>query len=106
MLWQVLRFTDVRRAPDGTETLVGKLVHGNVRASEMKITIRPAGAGRSIVSCDVLLTPGFVAPQAMVDDELRDAASSAVRAIGSHAEHDYIAALPRAPDGTAVAESH
>jgi hypothetical protein len=105
MLWQVLRFTDVQRAADGTETFTGKLVRGNVRAAEMKITIRPAGTGRSIVSCDVLITPDFMAPQSMVDDELRDAATSAVRALGAHAERAYIAAMPRAPHGTKVAES-
>ena len=104
-LWQVLRFGDVRRAPDGTETLVGHLVRGNVRQAEMKITIRPAGANRSIVTCDVLIEPDFFAPQSMVDDELRDAATSAVRALGSHAEKNYIAALPRARGGTAVAET-
>jgi hypothetical protein len=104
-LWQVLRFTDVRRASDGTETFTGTLVRGNVRAAEMKITIRPAGHGRSVVSCDMMIQPDFVAPQSMVDEELRDSARDAVRALASHAEHDYVAALPRSPNGTTVAET-
>lgn len=105
-LWQVLRFDDVRRAADGTETLHGRLVRGNVRAAEMTITIRPAGANRSIVTCDVLIRPDFLVPQSMVDDELKGAAASAVRALGAHAERAYVAALPRAQAGTAVAETH
>ena len=72
----------------------------------MTFTIRPVGQGRSIVSVDMMLEPGFAAPQSMVDAELRDAAQSAARALASHAEQKYVASLPRAPDGTAVAESH
>ena len=108
-LWQVLRFSDVHRAADGTETITGTLVRGNVHAAEMTLTIRPAGAGRSIVAVDMMLEPGFAAPQSMVDAELRDAARSAVRALAAHAEQKYVASLPRAQDGTLenrVAESH
>jgi hypothetical protein len=36
-LWQVLRFSDVKRSADGTETFTGKLVSGNVRAAEMTV---------------------------------------------------------------------
>ncbi|HEY1960702.1 MAG TPA: hypothetical protein VGH28_34055 [Polyangiaceae bacterium] len=105
-LWQVLRFGDVHRAADGTETMTGKLVRGNVHAAEMTFTIRPAGQGRSIVTVDMMLEPGFAAPQSMVDAELRDAARSAARALASHAEQKYVASLPPAQNGTAVAESH
>ncbi len=101
-LWQVLRFTDVQKKADGTETFTGKLLSGNVRAAEMTITIRPAGAGRSIASCDMLLVPEFAAPQSAVDAELRDAAESAHRAIASRAEQKYVLATP-APAQTAVA---
>lgn len=101
-LWQVMRFEDVRRAPDGTETFTGKLVSGNVRAAEMTITIRPAGTGRSIASCDLLITPQFAAPQSSIDAELRDAAESALRAIASRAEQKFVLASP-APATNAVA---
>jgi hypothetical protein len=101
-LWEVMRFGDVHRAADGTETFTGTLVAGNVRASEMTFTIRPAGAGRSIASCDMLLTPQFAAPQSALDSELRDAAESAVRAIASRAEQKYVLASP-APSQNAVA---
>jgi hypothetical protein len=101
-LWQVLRFSDVNRNADGTETFTGKLVSGNVRAAEMTITIRPAGAGRSIASCDLLVTPEFAAPQAAVDAELRDAAESALRAVASRAEQKFVQATPQ-PTQTAVA---
>ncbi len=101
-LWQVLRFTDVKHSADGTETFTGKLVSGNVRAAEMTITIRPAGAGRSIASCDLLLTPEFAAPQSAVDAELRDAAESALHAFASRAEQKFVLATPT-PSNTAVA---
>lgn len=104
-LWQVLRFGDVHKAADGTETFTGKLVRGNVHAAEMTFTIRPAGNGRSIVALDMMLEPGFAAPQSMVDAELRDAAQSAVRALAAHAEHDYVASLPAQQHETTVAES-
>jgi hypothetical protein len=101
-LWQVLRFGDVKRSADGTETFTGKLVSGNVRAAEMTVTIKPAGEGRSTASCDLLLVPEFGAPQSAVDAELRDAAASAVRAFASRAEQKYVMATP-APQSTAVA---
>ncbi len=102
-LWEVMRFGDVVRAADGSETFSGRLVSGNVRAAEMTFTIRPVpGGGRSIVSCDLLLTPSFAAPQGAVENELRDAAESAVRAIAVHAEQKFVLASP-APQTTAVA---
>jgi hypothetical protein len=105
-LWQVLRFSDVKRSADGTETFTGKLVSGNVRAAEMTVTIRPAGAGRSIASCDLLLTPEFAAPQSSIDAELRDAAASAVGAFAARAEQKYVLATPapaQPADSNAVA---
>ena len=101
-LWQVLRFSDVKRSADGTETFTGKLVSGNVRAAEMTVTIKPAGSGRSVATLDLMLVPEFVAPQSAVDAELRDAAASAVRAFASHAEQKYVLATPP-PVDTAVA---
>jgi hypothetical protein len=102
-LWQVLRFTDVQRAADGSETFTGKLVSGNVRAAEMTFTIRPAGVGRSVVECDLLITPQFAAPQSAVDAELRDAAEGAVRAIALRAERTYALVAPPAVTATVVA---
>jgi hypothetical protein len=101
-LWQVLRFTDVKRSTDGTETFTGKLVSGNVRAAEMTVTIKPAGEGRSVATCDLLLVPEFAAPQSAVDAELRDAAASALRAFASHAEQKFVIATPQ-PQDTAFA---
>ena len=101
-LWQVLRFSDVKRSADGTETFTGKLVSGNVRAAEMTVTIKPAGEGRSTATCDLLLVPEFAAPQSAVDAELRDAAASALRAFATRAEQKYVMATPP-PQSTAVA---
>jgi len=102
-LWQVLRFTDVKRSADGTETFTGKLVSGNVRAAEMTVTIKPAGNGRSTATCDLLLVPEFAAPQSAVDAELRDAAASALRAFATRAEQKFVMATPPQQEDTAVA---
>jgi hypothetical protein len=101
-LWQVLRFSDVQRAADGTESFTGTLVRGNVRAAEMTVRIRPAGANRSIVECDLLVVPEFMAPQSVVDAELRDAAVNVVHAFGGQAEQKY-AQLTAPPPPAAVA---
>jgi len=89
MLWQVLRFTGVRHAADGTESFVGKLVSGNVQSSEMQITMRPVGSDRTLLQCDLHIAPQFVAPQSAVDAELRDATESAVVALRTRAEGKY-----------------
>jgi len=105
-LWQVMRFTDIRRAADGTETLTGTLVHGNVHAAEMTIRIRPISSTRSVVECDLLVTPSFIAPQSVVDETLRDAALNVVRAVGRRAEQKYAelaVPTPPAPTASAVA---
>jgi len=102
-LWQVMRFSDVHRAADGTETFSGRLVSGNVSAAEMSIKIRPAGSSRSVVECDLLVTPQFMAPQSVIDAELRDAAESVVRALTRRAEERYAAVAPPAPTSSAVA---
>ena len=105
-LWQVLRFSDVQRAADGTESFTGTLVRGNVREAELTIRIHPVDHGRSIVECDLLVTPEFLAPQSVVDTELRDAAVNVVHAFGEHAEQRYAAlAPPPPPTTTAVAMS-
>lgn len=104
-LWEILRFTDVRRAADGTESFTGTLVRGNVRAAEMSIRIKPAAGGRSVVSCNLLVTPEFFAPQAVVDEELRDAAANIVHAFGNRAEQKYAQLTPPAPAGTVVART-
>ena len=105
MLWEILRFSDVRRAPDGSESFTGTLVRGNVRAAEMSIHIKPAGNGRSIVECNLLVTPEFFAPQSMVDAELRDAAANIVHAFGERAQQEYARLTPPTPPATAVART-
>jgi hypothetical protein len=105
-LWQVLRFTDLQRAADGTESFRGTLVHGNVRSAEMAIRMRPVHTtmgAKTIIECDLLVTPSFIAPQSAVDHELRDAAVSTVHAFGNQAEQKYAQLTPSPPPPTAVA---
>jgi len=103
MLWEVLRFSDVRRAADGTESFAGHLVSGNVQSAEMQITMRPVGSGRTVLRCDLHVAPKFAAPQSAVDAELRDAAESAVVALRERAEAKYGQTAPR-PNADLVAD--
>jgi hypothetical protein len=101
-----MRFNDIRRAADGTEVLTGTLLHGNVRAAEMTLRIRSISGARSVVECDLLVTPSFIAPQSVVDETLRDAALSVVRTVGRRAEQKYAelaVPTPPAPTASAVA---
>jgi hypothetical protein len=103
MLWEVLRFSDVRRAPDGTESFVGRLVSGNVQSAEMQITMRPVSGGRTVLRCDLHVAPKFAAPQSAVDAEVRDAAESAVVAVRERALGKYGRTAPR-PNPALVAD--
>ena len=105
VLWEILRFSDVQRAPDGTESFTGTLVRGNVRAAEMTIQLKPASNGRSIVECNLLVTPEFYAPQSVVDTELRDAAANIVRAFGERAQQEYAQLQTPSQPPTAVART-
>lgn len=89
MLWQVVRFAPVRTPSPGTEVIEGTLVHGNVRASNVILTMRVVDPVTTILKCDLLITPEMAAPQANVDEELRDAAQNAIDAIQVRAQTKY-----------------
>lgn len=114
MLWQIIRFDPIKTVAPGVEQLNGSLVRGNVKAADIRITLRVVDPNTTVAKCDVLITPDFAAPQSAIDEELRDAAQNAVDAVQFRAHKkiadDLAAAVaagsttPPAPPPTAVAE--
>ncbi len=96
MLWQIVRFDPIKTTAPGTEFVQGKLVKGNVRAADIQLTIRVIDPQTTIIACDLLITPEMAAPQAAVDEELRDAAFHAVQAIQFHSHKTVADALTAA----------
>jgi hypothetical protein len=101
MLWQVVRFAP-RVAQPGVEVVQGAFVRGNVKGSDVAFTMRAVG-DKTILKADLLVNPDFAAPQAMIDEELRDAAQNAVDAVQARAQQKYaqwVAHQPSTPDAT------
>jgi len=96
MLWQVVRFAPARTPSPGTEVIEGTLVRGNVRASAVILTMRAVDPVTTILKCDLLITPEMAAPQANVDEELRDAAQNAIDAIQVRAQTKYAQSITAA----------
>lgn len=96
MLWQVVRFAPVRAVGPGVESIEGTLVRGNVRASNVVLTMRAVDPTTTILKCDLLITPEMAAPQSAVDEELRDAAQNAIDAIQVRAQTKYAQSLTAA----------
>jgi len=84
-LWYVTRFGPPRAAP-GAEVVEGKYVRGNIKDMSIVMTMRPVDEHFTILSCDLLVVPNVPAPQAAIDEELRDAAMQAVDAIHDRAQ--------------------
>jgi hypothetical protein len=85
-LWYVARFGGTRVTTPGTEVVEGKFVKGNIKDMNIVFTMRSIDPSWTILSCDLLLTPNMPAPQAAIDEELRDAAMQAVDAIKDRAQ--------------------
>lgn len=72
--WEVMRFGPARMLGGGVHVVEGRGVKGNMKDGHMIITIKPVDAKHSLLKVDLLLVPNMPAPQAMVEEELRDAA--------------------------------
>jgi hypothetical protein len=86
--WNVTRFAPLRVEPQGAEVLEGQMVQGkgNIDDSAAVWTMRPAGAGWTVLKFDVLLRPGLPAPQSLIDEQLRDSAMDVVNSIHDRAQ--------------------
>jgi hypothetical protein len=85
-LWYISRFGGARVTAPNTEVVEGKYVRGNIKDMNIVFTMRTIEPNWTILSCDLLLTPNMPAPQAAIDEELRDAAMQAVDAIKDRAQ--------------------
>jgi hypothetical protein len=80
-IWYVTRFSTARPGMAGAEVVEGKFVKGNIKDMQIVFTIRPTADQKTILVCDLNLAITLPAPQAALDEELRDACGDAVNAI-------------------------
>jgi hypothetical protein len=80
-IWYVTRFSTARPGMAGAEVVEGKFVKGNIKDMQIVFTIRPTLDQKTILVCDLNLAITLPAPQAALDEELRDACGDAVNAI-------------------------
>lgn len=79
-IWYVTRFMPPRPGQGGTEIIEGTFVKGNVKDVHFVFTLSPAKEDKksTVLVCDLLLGLSIPAPQANVDEELRDACGEAI----------------------------
>ena len=82
-IWYVTRFVTARPGMNGAEIIEGKFVKGNIKDMQIAFTIRPGPRPEkeTIFVCDLNLAINLPAPQAALDEELRDACGDAVNAL-------------------------
>jgi hypothetical protein len=81
-VWQILRFGPVREVGKGVFQLQGKFVRGaNIKDADLVFTWREVGANTTLLKMDLLMQLTIPSPQAMVDEELRDAAAQAIEGV-------------------------
>jgi hypothetical protein len=88
LLWDVTRFGPVRHEGTDVEVVEGRMVpgKGNVEDFDVVWTMHALGPAWTVLKCDLLLKPNLPAPQAAVDEELRDSAMIAVDVIHDRAQ--------------------
>ena len=82
-IWYVTRFAvHPVREVDGAGVVEGTFVRGNVRDVHFVFTAIPSTRpGATILTCDLLLSLNFVAPQPAIDEALRNACGDAVSSV-------------------------
>jgi hypothetical protein len=86
-LSNVLRFGQPRVVSSGTEVVEGTFVKGtNVKDANIVFTMREVGPDWTVLKLDLLIVPTIPAPQAAIDEELRDSALKAVDVVHDRAQ--------------------
>ncbi|MFO0741041.1 MAG: hypothetical protein U0270_34400 [Labilithrix sp.] len=68
------------------DVIEGTFVKGNIKSMHVAFTIKPgADANSTVMVCDLLLQPNVPAPQAALDEELRDACGDAINNVRKQA---------------------
>jgi hypothetical protein len=95
-LWQILRFSPLRTV-NGEEVLEGRFVRGNVKDAHVVFSIHAVDDNLTVLKMDLLIVPTIPAPQSALDEELRDAAMDAVKALHDRAQgHPRMVVYPLA----------
>jgi hypothetical protein len=80
-IWYVTRFPP-SRSVGGGDVLEGTFVKGNIKNMHIAFTVRPGTDEKnSVLICDLVLQPNVPAPQAALDEELRDACGDAINSL-------------------------
>lgn len=81
-LWYVTRFAPPRAVEGVGDVVEGTFVKGNIKDMHIAFTMRPGSDEAStVLVCDLVLQLKIPAPQAAVDEELRDACGDALNAV-------------------------
>lgn len=81
VIWYVTRFAPPKTVTSG-DVIEGTFVKGNIKGMDIAWTIRPGADDKtSIMTCDLVLQPTVPAPQAALDEELRDACGDAINSV-------------------------
>ena len=85
--WEVMRFGPAR---GGAQSLVveGRGVQGNMKEGHLVISARAVDERHTLVKVDLLVVPSMAAPQSLIDEELRDAATDFVNGLRDKAQGD------------------
>jgi hypothetical protein len=86
VLWQVMRFSPVQGIGTGIEHHEGRYVRGNLKNASVLYTLTKVDDKRTILRMDLLVLPNMAVPQAVIDEELRDAAAVAAEGMRDRAE--------------------
>jgi hypothetical protein len=80
-IWYVTRFAPVRPGQGG-EVVEGTFVKGNIKGMHLAFGMRRGPDEKSaVMTCDLSLSLNLPAPQANVDEELRDACGDAINSV-------------------------
>lgn len=89
-----LRFGPPTTLPTGEKVVEGKYLDGNVQTADLLFTIHQVAPAFTVLVIDNLIGLKVPAPQAMVDEELRDAASDAAEGMRARAQGGNINQVP------------
>lgn len=84
-LYEVMRFGPTRN-DNAAFVTEARGVKGDMKRGHTRITVTPVDAKHSLLQVDVLLVPIVPAPQAYVDEELRDGAQDFVTGVRDKAQ--------------------
>jgi len=87
ILSQTVRFFPLQHPAQGVEAVEGRFINGkNIKDANVIMTMKEVTPQVTLLKCDLLVAPSFIAPQWAIDEELRDAAMKAVDYIHDHAQ--------------------